>query len=94
MTYLNDAQVEGVLTGMPYPARLWKIVAWAEFNGACPAILNPLYTIPDRDYSCAHEIVAAICAGGEQTSAAHTCHHRRHPRLCTARRDFTGPLAS
>lgn len=101
MTPLDDEQITGVLAGMPYPARLWAIVAWAEFNGAWPAALDPLYAIPDREYSGPDDILQAV--GTAVHTAVHaadgpdgvtqTCHHRRHPRLCSARRNSAEPLA-
>jgi hypothetical protein len=94
VTQLSDAQIEGVLTGMPYPAHLWEIVAWAEHNGAWPVVLDVLYKIPNNTYSGAHEIVDAARARSALTGSGQGCNHRRHPKSCPARRDFSTPLAS
>jgi hypothetical protein len=57
---LSDGQIEGVLTGIRYPARLWEIVAWAEHNGAGPVLLDALHQIPHRTYSGSQEIGEAM----------------------------------
>jgi hypothetical protein len=94
VAHLSDEQIEGVLTGMPYPARLWEILAWAEYNGAGPVILNALYTIPEQVYTCVDEIVDAVDLCSTDSACDRGCHHRRHPRRCSMRHDVDRPLAS
>jgi hypothetical protein len=90
---LNDEQIIVALAGMPYPARLWEIVAWAQFNGAWPAVIDPLFALPDREYVSADDIRQAVHAAQATEPSVRPCHHRRHPRYCSARRDTPEPLA-
>lgn len=93
VAHLSDGQIEGVLIGMPYPARLWEILTWAEYNGAGPVILNALHTLPEQAYTCADAVVDAIGLYGTGTAGDRGCHHRRHPRACSTRPCVDHPLA-
>lgn len=78
---VSTQHVADLLAGMDYPARMWEVVAWAQYNGANPVMINALSSIPERDYFWPEQIVDALHDG----QAAVGCHHRRHPRRCPHR---------
>jgi ABC-type transporter Mla subunit MlaD len=56
--YIN--QIAQALVGMPYPARRWQILAWAEYNGAGSPLRMALLEIPEKSYGSLGEIKANV----------------------------------
>ena len=80
---VNAAQVANALAGMPYPARLWQIVAQAEHNGAAQPVRDALLNIPVRIYAGPADIASAVHASFAGSIArGRPCHHKRHPKNC------------
>jgi hypothetical protein len=81
MVEMSPGLVESALAEMPFPARRWEIVTWAEFNGAVPALVTALSCIPDWTYTDAR-MVHTAAARSEAPKPVELCSHRRHPKHC------------
>lgn len=76
----SATQIAGALAGIRYPAQRWEIVAWAQYNGASPRMVEALLSTPEGVYSGPHRIAEAVHSS---TGAGCGCRHRRHPRHCS-----------
>lgn len=47
---VDESVLTSAFAGMTFPAPRWQLLAWAEHNGAGPALLAALYRAPERDY--------------------------------------------
>ena len=80
---VSSTQVASALAGMRYPARLWQIVAQAEYNGAAQPVRDALLSMPARTYTGPADVASAVHAGfPESIARARPCHHKRHPKNC------------
>jgi hypothetical protein len=57
---INGNQLTHALGGMPYPARRWQTVTWAEYNCASEEVLEALRYLPNKIYSSIYEIMDAL----------------------------------
>jgi hypothetical protein len=81
--YVGATHVGSALAGLPYPARLWQIVAQAEHNGAAQSVRDALLNIPARLYAGPADIANAVHASSPGSIAPdRPCHHKRHPKSC------------
>jgi hypothetical protein len=46
---INGGQLTHALAGMPYPARRWQTITWAEYNCASEQLLKALRYLPKQD---------------------------------------------
>jgi hypothetical protein len=53
-------QIAYVLTGMPYPASLWQVVAWADYNGVSGQLREIMRNLPAKTYASLRDIVLTI----------------------------------
>lgn len=75
----SATQIAGTLAGIRYPAQRWELVAWAQYNGASPRMVEALLNIAESEYSGPYRIAEAVqSAMGTDCG----CRHRRHPRHC------------
>jgi hypothetical protein len=90
---ITAEQIASALAGMPYPARLWQIVTWAEYNAASLMVMDTLHRLSERTYFRPQEIVDALMGQGAM-EATLMCRHRRHPRECPWHGLEIGSIAS
>lgn len=62
---INNYQLDHALTGMPYPARRWQLLGWADFNCASRKLRDVLAGVPDRVYKSKRDVVEVIAAAGK-----------------------------
>lgn len=60
MADINGGQLTHALVGMPYPARRWQTVTWAESNCASQQLLEALRELPNKTYDTIYEIMDAL----------------------------------
>jgi len=60
MPIINRAELAQALGGMPYPARRWQTVAWADWNCASGQVREALRNLPDRMYADLGELIDLI----------------------------------
>lgn len=62
MSIINGAELAHALAGMPYPARRWQTVAWADYNCASSQLREALRHLPDRTYVSLNQLIDTITA--------------------------------
>ena len=78
MVTISGELLAHALAGMPFPARRWQTMAWAEFNCASEQVREALRYMPDRNYTTLSEIVETLTAI-EQREAATRRSGRHNP---------------
>jgi hypothetical protein len=59
---ISGSQLAHALAGMPYPARRWQTLTWADFNCASDQVRDALRRLPDKTYSTPRELLEALAA--------------------------------
>ena len=54
--HINEDQLVQALRGMPYPARRWQLLSWADFNGAAWMVIPTVSALPEREYADFEEV--------------------------------------
>jgi hypothetical protein len=62
MWIISEAELVHALTGMPYPAHRWQLVAWADYNCASSQVREALRHLPDRTYASLSQLIDTIAA--------------------------------
>ena len=64
---LSDHAVDSLLAGAIYPVSRWQVLAWAEYNGASPAVTDQIRQLEAREYSSSQQVAEELCrlAGDE-----------------------------
>lgn len=62
MWIMSELELAHALTGMPYPARRWQLVAWADYNCASSQVREALRHLPDRTYASPKQLTDTIGA--------------------------------
>jgi len=45
---------------MPYPASLWQVVAWADYNGVSGQLREALRKLPEKPYSSLRDVISTV----------------------------------
>jgi hypothetical protein len=62
MWIMSEFELAHALNGMPYPARRWQLVAWADYNCASSQVREALRHLPDRAYASPKQLTDTIGA--------------------------------
>jgi hypothetical protein len=56
----TDEQVLGAIVGIQFPAARWRVLAWAEHNGACSPLRELLWELPERNFGSAEDMLVSL----------------------------------
>jgi len=60
MPRIGADQLAHALSGMPYPASLWQVVAWADYNGVSGQLREALRKLPEKTYSSLRDVISTV----------------------------------
>ena len=69
MPIIGPDQLDNALAGMPWPARRWQTVAWADFNRASAQLREVLRHLPDNTYANVDELINTMAAIEQRADA-------------------------
>lgn len=67
---LFSAELASAVDGVPFPARRWQLVAWADGNCATPALREAPRLVPDRAYVSLADLAEFFDAVEQREAAA------------------------
>ena len=70
MAIISGEQLTHALAGMPFPARRWQTMAWADFNCASKQTREALRHIPVKMYTTICEIMETLAEIEQREAAA------------------------
>ena len=71
MSLFDTHQLSYALAGMPYPARRWQMVTWADFNCASSVVREALHHLPDQEYTSPQALRQTIAEIERRAAAVH-----------------------